>query len=201
MINGKRYIGQKKFSYGWENYLGSGLTLLKAIKKYGKESFKREIIAISFSKEESNKLEIMFIKTHDAVENLDYYNLAFGGEASPHSEESKNKNREAHKGKHLSEEHKAKIGKAGKGKHRSEETKQKISESHKGSKSYMYGKHPSEETRQKISKIQIKLTQEQVIEIREKYSTGNYSHRKLAKEYNISSCTIGSVINFRGVYK
>ena len=38
MVNGKRYIGQKKFCDGWKTYLGSGKLLKEAIKKYGKEN-------------------------------------------------------------------------------------------------------------------------------------------------------------------
>ena len=63
-----------------------------------------------------------------------------------HSEESKKKNSEAHKGKKLSEEHKKKIGAVWKGKHHSEESKKKISGVRKG--------HPvSEETRKKLSEV------------------------------------------------
>jgi len=41
-ITGKKYIGQTN---GNENsYIGSGRILLKAIKKYGKENFTKEII-------------------------------------------------------------------------------------------------------------------------------------------------------------
>ena len=39
MVNGMRYLGQKKFDRGWKNYLGSGAVLRKAINKYGKENF------------------------------------------------------------------------------------------------------------------------------------------------------------------
>ena len=43
LINGKIYIGQsiRKFS---KSYLGSGVKILNAIKKYGKENFKVEIL-------------------------------------------------------------------------------------------------------------------------------------------------------------
>ena len=58
LINGKKYIGQKKFIRQWEYYLGSGRHFKNAINKYGKENFIREIIAIAYSKEEADKLEI-----------------------------------------------------------------------------------------------------------------------------------------------
>ena len=40
LINGKIYVG--KYEGNRENYLGSGYILKKAIKKYGRENFKRE---------------------------------------------------------------------------------------------------------------------------------------------------------------
>ena len=82
-----------------------------------------------------------------------------------HSEESKRKNSETHKGKHLSEEHRRKLSESCSeamrgennpmyGKHLSEETRRKISESLKGEKHHFYGKHHSTETRQKMSESQ-----------------------------------------------
>ena len=61
-----------------------------------------------------------------------------------HSEETKQKMSEAHKGKTLSEETKQKMSAVNKGKTHSEEARQKISEARKG-------KTHSEETRRKIS--------------------------------------------------
>ena len=54
-------------------------------------------------------------------------------------------------GIHHSEETRKKISEAHKGKHRSEETRKKISEAHKGKESWIKGKHLSEETRKKLS--------------------------------------------------
>ena len=45
-INGKRYIGQRKFSDGWTTYLGSGKRFKQALKKYGRKNFTRLIIDI-----------------------------------------------------------------------------------------------------------------------------------------------------------
>jgi len=109
MINGKKYIGQRIFKYDWKNYLGSGVLITKSINKYGKDNFSREIIAIAYSKEELNKLEIEFIKNHNAVGDSNYYNIGYGG-GSPsglrHSTESKNKMSIAKKGIKLSDKHK-----------------------------------------------------------------------------------------------
>nr|WP_241664857.1 helix-turn-helix domain-containing protein [Staphylococcus aureus] len=40
-----------------------------------------------------------------------------------------------------------------------------------------------------------KLTNNEVLEIRKKYLSKNYSQRKLAKEYNVSQKTIYNIIN------
>ncbi len=43
---------------------------------------------------------------------------------------------------------------------------------------------------------QAKLTREQVNEIRELYTTGEYSHAKLGKMFFVSSATIGRAVNY-----
>lgn len=80
MINGKRYIGQRKFSKGWKSYLGSGKILKQAIEKDGRENFIRDIISIAYSKEELDRLEIEFIENYNAYKSCDFYNIAKGGE-------------------------------------------------------------------------------------------------------------------------
>jgi len=81
LIDGKLYIGQKKFvKYKWKNYLGSGTYLKNAIKKYGKENFHRDIVFIAFSKEELDDEEEKLIEIHDAVDRKDYYNQVEGGD-------------------------------------------------------------------------------------------------------------------------
>lgn len=80
MINGKRYIGQKMFREKWKGYLGSGIHLKRAIKKYGRENFVRNIVEIAYSKEDLDRLEKEWINNYNAVENDDFYNIAEGGE-------------------------------------------------------------------------------------------------------------------------
>ena len=47
LINGKRYIGRCKFDTtrpnAWKTYLGSGVALKLAVKKYGRQNFKKVI--------------------------------------------------------------------------------------------------------------------------------------------------------------
>ena len=94
-----------------------------------------------------------------------------------------------------------------------EETKQKISESLKGrpvtwetygSKGYKY----TDEQKQKMRKPRVnkwereKLVSElNVKEIREKYSTGNYSKSDLSREYNLSWGTIKNIVDSINSYK
>lgn len=43
LINGKRYIGKRKYDAAgkWVNYLGSGILLSRAIQKYGREKLQK----------------------------------------------------------------------------------------------------------------------------------------------------------------
>ena len=78
LINGKQYIGLH--SKNDKTYLGSGTLLLKAIKKYGKENFKKEILEEINDIVKANKLEREYIAKYNAVENDNFYNLSYGGE-------------------------------------------------------------------------------------------------------------------------
>jgi DNA-binding Lrp family transcriptional regulator len=106
LINGKKYIGKCIFSRknNWENYLGSGVYLKRAIKKYGKENFKREIIFLAIDKKELEEIEEFIIRFHDAVTSERYYNLketSIGGDTftnHPNREERLKKVSENSKG-------------------------------------------------------------------------------------------------------
>ncbi len=79
-VNGKQYIGQCSYKKKrWQQYLGSGVFLKRALKKYGRESFSREIIIEAFTKEDLAYLEILIIAEYNAVKNPNFYNMAEGG--------------------------------------------------------------------------------------------------------------------------
>lgn len=59
----------------WKTYLGSGLYLQRAIKKYGKENFYKIIIDDADNEEELREIEEYYIDMFDAVNNKDFYNL------------------------------------------------------------------------------------------------------------------------------
>lgn len=74
LINGMRYIG-KHFGELNDSYLGSGTKLKKDIQKFGKKSFKREILFISQTEEENCKKEKEFIKIFNAIKSPLFYNI------------------------------------------------------------------------------------------------------------------------------
>lgn len=82
LITGKIYIGQHKiFSEKtldpW--YIGSGPTLLKAIEKYGRENFKREILKDYIpSKKLLNVWEYIFTKKYNSTDPKIGYNIVCG---------------------------------------------------------------------------------------------------------------------------
>lgn len=78
-VNGMKYIGKCIYSRknNWETYLGSGVYLKRAIKKYGKSNFERIILAEADSEEELNELEEYYIKKYNAVESPNYYNVKY----------------------------------------------------------------------------------------------------------------------------
>ena len=175
--NGKVYIGItfRKPETRWSN--GNGYSRQKhfyaAIKKYGWENIKHEILFENLSKEDACQKEIELIAQYKSNDPEFGYNQSLGGEngnfGRRHSEETKQKMSEAQKGeknhgfgKHLSEETKAKLSKANKGKIISEETRKKISEAKKGKTSWIKGKHWTPEMRAKMSERQkgVRLSEE-----------------------------------------
>lgn len=185
IVNGMRYLGQKKFDRIWKTYLGSGSIIRKAIKKYGKENFRRDIICLCYSPEELNKVEYDLSVFLNVVEDPDWYNMVYGGGSTTgwhHSEELKKAQSERAKKQWEDEEYRRKHIEYGKtlvgernpnyrnhklagennpnyGKKASEETRRKISEANS---------NPSEETRKKMSdSAKARMTPEAIEHLRQ----------------------------------
>lgn len=154
--NGKFYIGQDR--YNNSSYLGSGLLLERAIKKYGKENFGKEILENCQSLDELNEKEKVWIKKLNSANSNIGYNITLGGSGgdtisnNPRNKEIREnkseKNIEFYKdktnhpafGKTCSEESNRKRSKALQGIKRSEETKKKQSIAASGKNNSMAGK-------------------------------------------------------------
>ena len=61
LINGKIYIGQHTTSNLDDCYMGSGKILIRAIKKYGVENFRKEIQGFYEDIDELNYMERLFV--------------------------------------------------------------------------------------------------------------------------------------------
>lgn len=75
-LNGKYYIGMQNTDD--HTYLGSGLALVKAIKKYGRENFTKQILVRCNSKEEAAQKEYEILTEEILLDPL-CYNLKPGG--------------------------------------------------------------------------------------------------------------------------
>lgn len=84
-INGKIYIGKHQTQDLEDTYLGSGKLISKAVKKYGKENFTKEVLLICLSKEDLNLYEKLLIKEKNSCildEKHTGYNMTRGGDGN-----------------------------------------------------------------------------------------------------------------------
>ncbi|NMC60393.1 MAG: GIY-YIG nuclease family protein [Candidatus Methanofastidiosa archaeon] len=179
VVNGKQYIGDHSSNNLNDNYLGSGVAFRKAIKKYGKENFTKQILELFNTKEEAEGAQLFYIERFNTLIPNGYNISPSGGIhwGGVHSEESKrkmslskkgkpswNKGKtnvyseetrlkwsEKRKGKKLSDESKIKLSKSTKGKILNPNTRHKISISKMGAKNPMFGK-PAWDAINKIEK-------------------------------------------------
>lgn len=124
-INNKKYIGKRSCSCPIEqdNYMGSGIALKQAQKKYGIDNFTKHILLVCDTEEQAYIEEEKAIELSGADVNPQYYNIARGGFGGTN------------------------------GINISKETRRKLSELRKGKKHPLYGKKHSEEAKLKMSII------------------------------------------------
>jgi len=97
LINGRYYYGMHSTDDLNDNYFGSGARLWKAIKKYGKENFKREIVEFCEDREELVAKEKEIVSLNE-IAKKECMNIKLGGDS----------------GGFFSKEHQQKCSKAGK---------------------------------------------------------------------------------------
>lgn len=178
-MNGKTYIGQHRYTDDanpMKGYIGSGILLRKAYKKYGFENFSIEVLYKRIQyKETADSMEIWMIEKERKENKNGCYNIANGGGGSSckgrtpwnkgktniYSDETRKRIGEASKQFWQNEEYRQNQLEKHRGKKLSKEHRQHISEGNKGrvvsketrkkiSKAHK-GKKFSEETRKKIS--------------------------------------------------
>ena len=182
--NNKIYIGItcNKAETRWNKGLGYKKQdyFYKAILKYGWDNIKHEVLYTNLTKDEAEDIEIKLIKKYKSNIREFGYNIANGGNTKgTHTEETKKKISDSHKGKlnpmygvkspmtgkkHTEETkqkiRESRIGKQGSflGKKHTKEAKEKMSKAKKDSnfKPYIYGRGHTEETKLKLSKIKCK---------------------------------------------
>lgn len=152
LINGKYYYGIHSTNNLNDGYMGSGIALRKAYKKYGMENFIKEIIINYATRKEVIDHEIKVV-TIELIKLDECYNNRIGGSHeynTPISEETRKKISEINKGRVHSEESKLKMSLSQKerlknnpqlaidfgnrnkgGKYITEESRRKMSESRK----------------------------------------------------------------------
>lgn len=164
-VNNKIYVGQTSSKKGFKGRYpcgGEGIErvfkchkrnrdnnrtynehLLRSIEKYGIDAFEvDEELDVAYSKEELDKLEDMYIKVYDCIDNG--YNQKEGGSNGKHSDKTKEKMSQSKMGHSVSKETRIKLKEINLGKIVSKETREKMSEAKKGRKH-------TEETKKKMS--------------------------------------------------
>ena len=163
LVNGRFYWGVHKSTDENDGYLGSGKILRQAIKKYGKDSFRRKTMVVYETAADAFFDERLLVTQKYLAENPACYNIISGGKGgdsftnNPNKEEIRKKISVSHNGKRHTEETKQKMRKL-----KSEKTKQKMSVAKRGKNHPMYDKHHSEETKQKLRKPRSEETKQKI---------------------------------------
>lgn len=74
---GAIYVGQHLGAFD-HRYLGSGIVLIKAVRKYSRRAFTVEILEYAETQEQLDRMEKEFIKAHREA-GVELYNIAEGG--------------------------------------------------------------------------------------------------------------------------
>ena len=102
LVNGKYYFGVHRTEDPCDSYLGSGKVILKAIIKYGKQSFKKDVLFIYPTADQAFSKEKELVSAFKGDPSC--YNIRDGGagefKRTPTSEETRAKLRAAGNGKY-----------------------------------------------------------------------------------------------------
>lgn len=211
LVNGKKYVGQtSNEKQRYNNHLSSSQNeqaaghqypLSRAIRKYGVDNFKFEVLAKDLNYEKANDLEIYYIELYDSIENG--YNQISGGEnaSKPKTEEAKINMSKAKA--RFSDEEIIELRLAYKNKEKpSVIYKEKYSERVKYQSFYNIwcGKryaHIMPEVFTDAGTRRVKYSEEIVLEIRKVREEQNLSYDKLSAKFDIPRPTIVDIVKRR----
>jgi len=146
-INEKKYIGSSRKDTIDTTYFGSGRAIQKALQKYGKENFTRQILWEG--KGDARDIETYWLEYFNAANNPLFYNMTNDARGNNlHKEETKKTVSEKLTGRKFSKEickkiSKAKTGKPNPKKGKSDGPKPGVTKAHKGRISPNTGKSKS----------------------------------------------------------
>jgi len=163
LINGKIYIGVHCTNNINDGYIGNGIykqsntnrrtynqAFVNAVRKYGYENFKREVL-YEFESAELAYWWESYLVDKDFLSRKDTYNVKGGGSSSFYvSKEIRQKIGSYKKGIPLTEEHKRKIKETSSKRKLSEEHKKRISQARIGIVPWNKNKKHTEETKNKM---------------------------------------------------
>jgi hypothetical protein len=154
LSNGKIYIGKDTLSN--KNYMGSGVLIRRAIKKYGIECFRKEVIYETDNYEDLSNSEKYWIEFYKSDDRNIGYNISKGGDGgdtmsnNPKLNEIKDKISQSLKNREFSQEHREKLSK------NHDSTKRKKGKSFEE----IYGYQRSEEIKQNLKRSRSKYKNE-----------------------------------------
>lgn len=154
LSNGKIYIGKDTLSN--KNYMGSGVLIRRAIKKYGIECFQKEVIYETDNYEDLSNSEKYWIEFYKSDDRNIGYNISKGGDGgdtmsnNPKLNEIKDKISQSLKNREFSQEHREKLSK------NHDSTKRKKGKSFEE----IYGHQRSEEIKQNLKRSRSKYKNE-----------------------------------------
>lgn len=187
IINNKEYVGVHRTNNINDSYLGSGKLIRKAVEKYGKYNFKKEILFIFDNDEEGER---MAFEEEGRIVNVEYtlredtYNISVGGNINPvmhgennpffnkkHSQELIEQIANKNRGRISTEEQRKRNSEASKEVWKREGFREKMIEISTGKKrsektkrlmsESRMGKKLSEETKKKLSETKKKMFQDE----------------------------------------
>ena len=157
-----------------------------AIRKYGAESFKFEVITSYKTEQEANDGEVYYIALYRSNINVfgrEFgYNLTEGGEGvsdMKRTPETRAKMSASHMGLHPTEGALKKMRHSHSGFFHSKESKEALSKMFSGENS-----------------INAKITWEIVSQIRKDYENADFTQTQLAQKYRLSRSNIGSIVRY-----